>query len=204
MSSKPDLRQELPQAHQKRVASAPIHALRRAASAVGPFPGAPQRSRRPKAGSLKGGSIKVCLFCGGRGSAALVRDLLRRPDVELSLLVNAYDDGLSTGALREFIPGMLGPSDFRKNMSYLLDLYSAEQYALQRLFEYRMPRDFSTTDLTALQRLAATGDFAGLQADLQHLVGALDLGVRSRVLELLEQFFQYFGDSRARPSPGVR
>ena len=77
-------------------------------------------------------------------------------------------------------------------MSYLLDLYSAEQYALQRLFEYRMPRDFSTTDLTALQRLAATGDFAGLQADLQHLVGALDLGVRSRVLELLEQFFQYF------------
>ena len=26
----------------------------------------------------------------------------------LTLLVNAYDDGLSTGALRNFIPGMLG------------------------------------------------------------------------------------------------
>jgi 2-phospho-L-lactate transferase/gluconeogenesis factor (CofD/UPF0052 family) len=116
--------------------------------------------------SRKGETIKVCLFCGGRGSAALIRDLLRRPEVELSLLVNAYDDGLSTGALREFIPGMLGFSDFRKNMSYLLDLYSAEQYALQRLVEYRMPLDFSPTDLAALQRFAASGGTPGLQPDM--------------------------------------
>lgn len=146
--------------------------------------------------SRKGETIKVCLFCGGRGSAALIRDLLRRPEVGLSLLVNAYDDGLSTGALREFIPGMLGPSDFRKNMSYLLDLYSAEQYALQRLFEYRMPLDFSATDLAALQRFAASGGTAGLQSDLQQLVGALDPGVRGRVQELLGKFFGYF-ESRA-------
>lgn len=60
---------------------------------------------------------RVVLFCGGRGSATIIRALLRQTDVELTLLVNAYDDGLSTGALRDFIPGMLGPSDFRKNLS---------------------------------------------------------------------------------------
>jgi 2-phospho-L-lactate transferase/gluconeogenesis factor (CofD/UPF0052 family) len=36
--------------------------------------------------------------------------------VDLTVLVNCYDDGLSTGALRECIPGMLGPSDVRKNV----------------------------------------------------------------------------------------
>jgi 2-phospho-L-lactate transferase/gluconeogenesis factor (CofD/UPF0052 family) len=73
--------------------------------------------------------MKVAVFCGGRGSATIIRELLRSTEVHLALLVNAYDDGLSTGALRNFIPGMLGPSDFRKNFSYLLDLYSDEQYA---------------------------------------------------------------------------
>ena len=65
--------------------------------------------------------------------------MLRQSDVELTLLVNAYDDGLSTGALRNFIPGMLGPSDFRKNLSYLFGNYSHAQYALKSLMEYRLP-----------------------------------------------------------------
>src|SRR5215216_3402212 len=83
--------------------------------------------------------IVISLFCGGRGSAALIRELIRRPEVKLNLLINAYDDGLSTGEIRGFIPGMLGPSDFRKNLSYLLDLHSNEQYALTSFLEYRLP-----------------------------------------------------------------
>ena len=82
---------------------------------------------------------RIVLFCGGRGSATILRALLRQTDVELTLLVNAYDDGLSTGALRNFIPGMLGPSDFRKNLSYLFGNYSQAQYALKSLMEYRLP-----------------------------------------------------------------
>ena len=66
--------------------------------------------------------IKISLFCGGRGSASLIREILRIPDVELNLLVNAYDNVMSTGMMRRFIPGYLGPSDFRKNLSYLLEL----------------------------------------------------------------------------------
>ena len=75
---------------------------------------------------------------------------MRWPQVELSLLVNAYDDGLSTGALRRFIPDMLGPSDFRKNLSTLLDLHSNEQYALQHFLEYRLPDDFGEAEATQL------------------------------------------------------
>lgn len=90
--------------------------------------------------------LKISLFCGGRGSASIIRELMRTSDVSLRLLVNAYDDGLSTGALREFIPGMLGPSDFRKNMTYLLELYSNEQFALLNFLEYRLPLNFTLDD----------------------------------------------------------
>src|SRR5579872_2023433 len=84
------------------------------------------------------GLTRIVLLCGGRGSATIIRALLRRTDVELTLLVNAFDDGHSTGALREFIPGMLGPSDFRKNLSNLFGNYSQAQYALKNLMEYRL------------------------------------------------------------------
>ena len=84
--------------------------------------------------------------------------MLRRDDVELTLLVNAYDDGLSTGSLRSFIPGMLGPSDFRKNLSYLFGNYSQSQYALKSLMEYRLPGETG-----ALRRFAGTGDLQQLE-----------------------------------------
>ena len=99
-------------------------------------------------------AVNVVLFCGGRGSATLIRELLRWQNIELTLLVNAYDDGLSTGALRRFIPGMLGPSDFRKNLSYLLDLYSDPQYALQQILEFRLPMNFDAEALQGLRQFA--------------------------------------------------
>src|SRR6267142_6561459 len=103
--------------------------------------------------------IRVCLFCGGRGGASMIRELLRHPQIELSLLVNAYDDGLSTGALRNFIPGMLGPSDFRKNLSYLLDLYSDHQYALRNLIELRLPTEFGPAEQSALCNFVANESY---------------------------------------------
>ena len=104
--------------------------------------------------------IRIALFCGGRGSATIIRALLRQTDVDLTLLVNAYDDGLSTGALRNFIPGMLGPSDFRKNLSYLFGNYSQAQYALKSLMEYRLtgaPRDRTTVAPYRQRRSGAAG-----------------------------------------------
>ena len=67
------------------------------------------------------GTLRVAVFCGGRGATSILRALLRTPGVHLTVLVNAYDDGLSTGRLRGFVPGMLGASDFRKNLARLLE-----------------------------------------------------------------------------------
>lgn len=123
--------------------------------------------------------IKIALFCGGRGSATIIRELLRWPQVELSLLVNAYDDGLSTGALRNAITNMLGPSDFRKNLSYLIDPFSESQYALKNLFEYRLAKD--TTSLTAVTLLDQTKLF----------LSQLNQEIASKIKNWLACFFSY-------------
>ncbi len=83
--------------------------------------------------------IRVVVFCGGRGSSSLIRELTRWSNVKLTLLINAYDDGLSTGELRKIIPGMLGPSDVRKTVSNFIDLYSNSQYAVLDFLNYRFP-----------------------------------------------------------------
>lgn len=81
----------------------------------------------------------VALFSGGRGGATIARALLRRPGTDLSLLINGYDNGLSTGALRRYLPGMLGPSDFRKNLLLHLDPTDPAQAAMTAVLEHRTP-----------------------------------------------------------------
>jgi hypothetical protein len=81
----------------------------------------------------------IALFSGGRGGSSIARQLLRRPGNQLSLLINGYDNGLSTGALRRFLPGMLGPSDFRKNLSLHLDPAIPAHAALAAVLEHRLP-----------------------------------------------------------------
>lgn len=130
--------------------------------------------------------VRIVLFCGGRGSATIIRALLRHSDVDLTLLVNAYDDGLSTGALRNFIPGMLGPSDFRKNLSYLFGNYSQAQYALKSLMEYRL---LGPTD--ALARYAKSGDAACLDEPLKGWFAQLPPQTGGRIRALLGGFFAH-------------
>src|SRR5882672_9188661 len=68
-------------------------------------------------------SVRVVLFSGGRGSGVLSKQLLKDPRIRLTLAINGYDDGASTGEVRRFLGDSLGPSDFRKNASRLaLDL----------------------------------------------------------------------------------
>jgi 2-phospho-L-lactate transferase/gluconeogenesis factor (CofD/UPF0052 family) len=129
-------------------------------------------------------SWRIVLFCGGRGSATIIRALLRRTDMDLTLLVNAYDDGLSTGALRDFIPGMLGPSDFRKNLSYLFGNYSQAQYALKSLMEHRLMR---AAEIDQLSRYVKTGQ--PLEEPLKNWFAQLSPQVAGRMGALLGAFF---------------
>ena len=95
--------------------------------------------------SSKISKVNVVLFSGGRGAASISTALSKRESVNLTVLVNAYDDGLSTGRIRSFIPGMLGPSDIRKNISSLMPQSDRGQRALKSIIEYRLP--LNTTNM---------------------------------------------------------
>jgi 2-phospho-L-lactate transferase/gluconeogenesis factor (CofD/UPF0052 family) len=144
------------------------------------------------------GKLVVSVFSGGRGSATITRELLRDPRVQLNVLVNAYDDGLSTGDLRELIPGMLGPSDFRKNFSYVLDLYSVHQFALERLIEYRLPNDFTLEQSRDLPGLARAGVSPSRHPPvLREMFEQLEPTVRAAIADYLQSFFDFYDGSSA-------
>jgi len=139
----------------------------------------------------------VTLFTGGRGGASIARQLLRTPGIDLSLVVNGYDNGLSTGALRRYLPGMLGPSDFRKNLLLHLDRGNPEQAALIAVLEHRLPAGATRKELDGLvgslaspgrpggegafaalsqyARAAIVGDLAVVRRRLERHPGGLDL-----------------------------
>lgn len=119
-------------------------------------------------------SLAVAMFSGGRGAASIARGVLATAGVGLSLLVNGYDNGLSTGALRRFLPGMLGPSDFRKNLLLHLDPADPAQAALAAVLDHRLPPGTTLAGLAGV--IGAIGGrhgrFAALPADAAEAVTA--------------------------------
>ncbi|MFC6084208.1 2-phospho-L-lactate transferase CofD family protein [Sphaerisporangium aureirubrum] len=104
----------------------------------------------------------VTMFSGGRGGASIARRLLSIPGLGLSLVINGYDNGLSTGALRRYLPGMLGPSDFRKNCLLHLDRGDPQQAALMSVLEHRLPAGITPERLGDLiDEIASSGRRAG-------------------------------------------
>jgi 2-phospho-L-lactate transferase/gluconeogenesis factor (CofD/UPF0052 family) len=141
--------------------------------------------------------MRVAIFCGGRGSQYIIRELLRWDDIDTTLLVNAYDDGLSTGALRQLIPGMLGPSDFRKNLSYLLGLYSPNQFALQKAIEYRFPMDFREKGRELLRTYGATGETNGFPQEWLEIHAQVETSKKEVIRTHVAQFMSYLDDKGA-------
>lgn len=84
--------------------------------------------------------INVVCFNGGRGAAAIIPSLLEVPNVKLTSIVNAYDDGKSTGAIRNYFD-MLGPSDIRKVQQLMLSKTDVDYISNNWLFEYRFPKN---------------------------------------------------------------
>jgi len=83
--------------------------------------------------------LRVVMFSGGSGTRSIASFLQRHPQVDLTLLVNCYDDGHSTGRLRRFISGMLGPSDIRKNIAHMMPSDSSH-IGLAKLSDYRLAK----------------------------------------------------------------
>lgn len=96
---------------------------------------------------------RVVLFSGGRGASALVTQLLKEPGLDLTIAINGYDDGRSTGAVRRLLGDSLGPSDFRKNASRLAAALRSCSSRLLEILESRLPPVVSDTE--AIDRLRA-------------------------------------------------
>lgn len=84
---------------------------------------------------------KVVIFCGGSGSIAIQQgfaQLFGADTVRLYPVVNAFDNGLSTGACRKVFSGQIpGPSDLRKNQFTQYEIRYAKQLENQESLEAR-------------------------------------------------------------------
>ena len=90
--------------------------------------------------------MKIVVFTGGTGSTALQTGLhqIYGEYIDLHLITNAYDNGLSTGLVRKVSEGqILGPSDLRKNQftQYKLNNNGALDEKLFQFLEKRVTFD---------------------------------------------------------------
>jgi len=100
--------------------------------------------------------VNVVLFSGGRGSGALTRQLVTLPNVSLTIAINGYDDGASTGEVRRFLGDALGPSDFRKNASRIAAALATCAPTVIELLDRRLPDGATAAQLSALAQESAT------------------------------------------------
>ena len=94
--------------------------------------------------------VRVVLFSGGRGSGALAEMLGADDRISLTVAINGYDDGASTGEIRRFLGDSLGPSDFRKNASRFARLRKTCAPELIDLLDRRLPDSASIATLEQL------------------------------------------------------
>lgn len=130
--------------------------------------------------------LRVVLFSGGRGAGVLTRQLVSNPAVALTIAINGYDDGASTGEVRRFLGDSLGPSDFRKNASRLASELHTCGRALIELLDRRLPVGASEAD--ARRVFDAIAGAGGEAADLPALARRIEQPAQSAVTDALARF----------------
>jgi 2-phospho-L-lactate transferase/gluconeogenesis factor (CofD/UPF0052 family) len=100
--------------------------------------------------------LNIVALNGGRGAATLINALLARQGLHVTSIVNAYDDGKSTGEIRRYF-GMLGPSDIRKVQELMLPQDDPDYASNRRLFAHRFPLDCDGDEVVARLRGFAEG-----------------------------------------------
>jgi len=134
------------------------------------------------------------LFSGGRGSGALTRQLVANPGISLTIAINGYDDGASTGEVRRFLRDSLGPSDFRKNAARLATELRSCTLALVELLDFRFPASANEADARKAFAVVA-GDPAVERSDLYNLAERVPVAARSRVADALKRFADLLGET---------
>ncbi len=132
------------------------------------------------------------LFSGGRGSGALAEQLVGNPHIALSVVINGYDDGASTGEVRRFLGDSLGPSDFRKNASRLARTLQSCPPALLDLLDARLDAGLTGRDTAARLAAAVRAPDSAVDdpalAALRVAAAALPADGRDHVAAALERF----------------
>jgi 2-phospho-L-lactate transferase/gluconeogenesis factor (CofD/UPF0052 family) len=128
--------------------------------------------------------LNIVVINGGRGAGTLIPELVGREGLSVTSVVNAYDDGKSTGEIRRFF-GILGPSDLRKVQQLMLPESDLDFAANLALFEYRYPVDQSRD--TAL---AGLRDFAQGVSDRLCSIDLTGVRVREAVRTYVRAFVE--------------
>lgn len=142
--------------------------------------------------------INVVLFSGGSGTQSLTEAFRRHPQISLKILINAYDDGHSTGRLRRFIPGMLGPSDVRKNINRLMPVGERSQKSLRVVSDYRLPVRISREDALAVLDRILSSEYTRLPEPLANAFPQFAYWQLRRLCSFLETFRVYFQEQEDR------
>ncbi|MEM2159350.1 MAG: 2-phospho-L-lactate transferase CofD family protein [Candidatus Nitrosotenuis sp.] len=104
--------------------------------------------------------MKIVIFSGGTGSKALQTGLYnifegKTTTVDIKIIINAYDNGLSTGLVRKVLDGrILGPSDLRKNQTLRHFLQYGKTH-LYEILENRFTAKIEDVKNFVLERLLA-------------------------------------------------
>ncbi len=128
--------------------------------------------------------LNVVVLNGGRGAGTLIPALVERQGLLVTSVVNAYDDGKSTGDIRRFF-GMLGPSDIRKVQQLMLPAQDPDHAACMRLFDFRFPEDCPRGEAIETLSGFATGARADL-AGATFTAGSVRMALQSLVSAFLD------------------
>ena len=126
--------------------------------------------------------LNVVILNGGRGASTIIPALILRQRIQVTSVVNAYDDGKSTGAIRRFF-GMLGPSDIRKVQELMLPKDDPDYDNNLALFQYRFPLDCVRDDVLDQLKLFANGKSTELVG-----VNLMNARVRDKLKSFLAEF----------------
>lgn len=80
--------------------------------------------------------LNIVLFNGGRGASTIINSLKKQNNISITSIINAYDDGKSTGEIRRVFD-MLGPSDIRKVQSLFLNSNNEYFKSNTEVFNFR-------------------------------------------------------------------
>ena len=89
--------------------------------------------------------MKILLINGGRGAHQIIPYLIKNKKLEITSIVNAYDDGKSTGEIRKYF-NILGPSDIRKVQQLFLDKNNKDYKFLNNIFNFRFNSGIKRND----------------------------------------------------------